>query len=370
MSDTHKCSNCGDNDGDRKENFLDGCSKENLGCENPCGRSPHNSAKCESLPSQISNFTTQFFGEVVKTEVDGKVVWSLPCSLDVGLPANPRGIDEGLACYFLRLFMDGIIGLKGDKGNKGDAGKNGNNAYTVTLSSFTQPTPSAPTVAVFTANNPAVNLTGTFLFIDTSGWYVVNSADGAGTLFLTLVQALSSAPATIAAGKLVIESGVPGPQGHKGDSIKGDKGDKGDPGTPLTTNNGVYTATAGTNFPLPNPFAAVDFVTSSPQFIATDAGKYFVSVTAMILGDAATMTLGDFCSLKLRNDNTAADVVGSQQTISGWETQAGQYRQIVLNAIVETLNPNQTITLYGECSVASRASIMWQGTTLSYFRIQ
>jgi hypothetical protein len=266
--------------------------------------------------------------------------------------------------------MDGIVGLKGDKGNKGDTGKNGNNAYTVTLSSFTQPTPSAPTVAVFTANNPAVNLTGTFLFIDTSGWYVVNSADGSGTLFLTLVQALSSAPATIAAGKLVIESGVPGPQGHKGDTVVGPKGDKGDPGTPLTTNNGVYTATAGTNFPLPNPFAAVDFVTSSPQFLATDTGKYFVSVTAMILGDAATMTLGDFCSLKLHNDSTNADVVGSQQTISGWETQAGQYRQIVLNAIVETLNPNQTITLYGECSVASRASIMWQGTTLSYFRIQ
>jgi hypothetical protein len=370
MSDTHKCSNCGD-DGDRKENFLDGCSRENLGCENPCGRGPHNSAKCESLPSQISNFTTQFFGEVVKTEVDGKVVWSLPCSLDVGLPANPRGIDEGLACYFLRLFMDGIVGLKGDKGDKGDKGKDGNNAYTVTLSSFVQPTLSAPTVAVFTANNPAVNLTGTYLFIDTSGWYVVNSADGAGTLFLTLVQALSSAPATIAAGKLVIESGIPGVQGPKGDSIKGDKGDKGDPGTSFTTENGVYTATAGTNYTLGGPpGATVDFGTSIPQFLAVEAGRYLVTVTAMILADATLMTLADFCSLKLRNDNTAADVVGSQQTISGWETAtANQYRQIVLNSIVETLNPNETITLYGECSVAGRAFVMWQGTTLTHVRI-
>jgi hypothetical protein len=153
--------------------------------------------------------------------------------------------------------------------------------------------------------------------------------------------------------------------------VVGPKGDKGDPGTPLTTNNGVYVASGGTNFPLPFPFQAVDFVTSSPQFLATDVGKYFVSVTAMILADAALITLADFCSLKLVNDSTAADVVGSQQTISGWETAtAGQYRQIVLNAIVETLNPNQTITLYGECSTASHASIMWQGTTLSYFRIQ
>jgi hypothetical protein len=370
MSDTHKCSNCGDGDEDRKENFLDGCSKENLGCENPCGRGPHNSAKCESLPSQISNFTTQFFGEVVKTEVDGKVVWSLPCSLDVGLPANPRGTDEGLACYFLRLFMDGIVGLKGDKGDKGNPGTNGNNAYTVTLSSFTQPSLSAPTVAVFTANNPAVNLIGTYLFIDTSGWYVVNDSDGAGTLFLTLIQALSSAPATISAGKLVIESGIPGVQGQKGDSIKGDKGDKGDPGSSFTTENGVYTATAGTNFPLPNPFATVDFGTSIPQFLAVDAGKYLVMVTAMILADAALINIADFCSLKLVNDNTAADVVGSQQTISGWETTtAGQYRQITLISIVETLNPNQTITLYGECSTAAHASIMWQGTTFTHIRI-
>jgi hypothetical protein len=68
------------------------------------------------LPSQIQNFTQQFFGDVVKTEVDGQVIWSLPCDLDIGLPNNQRGAGEGLACYFLRLSEEGIIGLTGPQG--------------------------------------------------------------------------------------------------------------------------------------------------------------------------------------------------------------------------------------------------------------
>src|SRR6185436_11523721 len=138
------CGSCGDNPNLRHN------------CEDPCHRSTTNTAACESLPSQISNFTTQFFGVVTKTEVDGAVVWSLPCSLDVGLPANPRGSGEGLACYFLRLFADGIIGLTGPKGDSGTPGTDGRNAYTVTLHSFTQPTSGNPNIQVSTAFNPAV----------------------------------------------------------------------------------------------------------------------------------------------------------------------------------------------------------------------
>src|ERR1017187_5408533 len=95
--DTKNCDNCGDGY-NRNPN-----GREQLGCNNPCGHGPHNSARCESLPSQIENFTDQFFGTVVKTEINGVVTLSLRCQLDVGLPGNPRGVDEGLACYFLRL---------------------------------------------------------------------------------------------------------------------------------------------------------------------------------------------------------------------------------------------------------------------------
>ena len=122
------CSSCGDS-GNNNPNPLDPCN--HIGCDNPCAQSgPGNSAACETLPSQIDNFTLQFFGEVVKTEVNGQVVWSLPCSLTTGLPANPRGADEPLGCYILRLFQDGILGEQGPQGDTGETGANGRNAYT------------------------------------------------------------------------------------------------------------------------------------------------------------------------------------------------------------------------------------------------
>ena len=137
---------------------------------NPCNTSLTNTAACESLPSQISNFTAQFFGVVIKTEVDGEVVWTLPCSLDVGLPNNARQPDEGLACYFLRLFEEGIIGLTGPQGETGSAGTNGNNAYTVTLQGFTQPDAGNPNIQVLTAYNPAI-MEGSYILIEDSGFY-------------------------------------------------------------------------------------------------------------------------------------------------------------------------------------------------------
>jgi hypothetical protein len=48
----------------------------------------------------------QFFGSVTKTCVDNKVVWSLPCNLDTGIPGYPRQSGEGLACYFKRMIND------------------------------------------------------------------------------------------------------------------------------------------------------------------------------------------------------------------------------------------------------------------------
>ena len=185
---------------------------------NPCRVTQTNTAACESLPSQISNFADQFFGEVVKTEVDGVVTWSLPCSLDVGLPNNPRAAGEGLACYFLRLFEDGIVGLTGPAGDPGDDGAAGRNAFTVTLASFTQPTVESPNVQVLTQYNPAI-FPGLIVAIQSSGWYLVNEADTSGMLFLTLSDPTPGAPAVITAGKLVVPAGggaVPGPQGPPG----------------------------------------------------------------------------------------------------------------------------------------------------------
>ncbi len=207
MGDTHLCENCGGQA--RNPNPIDQCGRENLGCQNPCGHSPHNSARCESLPSQIENFTTQFFGTVVKTEINGQVVWSLPCQLDVGLPGNPRGVDEGLACYFLRLFSDGIGGLKGDKGDKGDAGQPGTNSYSVLRQSFNHPLPGNPMTQMVVFANPAL-VTDLYVFVQHSGYYLITDVQPGGVIFITLVQSIAHPYATIPVGSLVIPTGPPG----------------------------------------------------------------------------------------------------------------------------------------------------------------
>src|ERR1044071_3244150 len=178
------CLDCG-NDSctcNKNPNPIDGCSRSFLSCNNPCQASEQNTVDCESLPSRLENFSRNFFGEVFKTEINGKVQWSLPCGLDVGLPNNPRGVDEGLACYFLRLFQDGIVGLTGPQGIPGSPGQAGHNAYTVTLQGFSPP-PVGQTVTVQTLFNP-VMLPQEYVFIDTAGWYQIISKDDSGNLTL------------------------------------------------------------------------------------------------------------------------------------------------------------------------------------------
>jgi hypothetical protein len=325
----------------------------------------HNTPQCESLPSQISNFTLQFFGTVVKTEVNGAVVWSLPCGLDVGLPANPRGVDEGLACYFLRLFSAGIVGLKGDQGDPGLPGTPGNNAYTVTLGHFNQPTLGAPNIQVATQYNPAL-LDSLYLFIPDSGWYQQNSNDGNGTLFLTLVKTVTTPLPVIPAGHLVVPSGFPGA------SIKGDKGDQGVPGIQgpaggtVTGSNGQYFAPVGTNFPLPLGYTPVTFVNSSPQFLAPAAGTYLVIVGAQVFGEAGCL-LTDFASLKLVNTSTMSDIPGSEKVMSGLSP--SEVMELVVCAIVTTGSASNTIALYGQCTVDSHMGVSFTRTTLTWVRL-
>lgn len=334
-------------------------------CENPCGSGLKNTAACESLPSQISNFTSQFFGVVTKTEINGVVTWSLPCSLDVGLPNNPRGVGEGLACYFLRLFDEGIVGLTGPMGLSGAAGTDGNNSYTVTLASFQQPTLATPNIQVFTAFNPAI-LTGSYVFISGSGWYLVTTADVSGTLFLQLVQSVPGASGTITAGKLVVVTGPPGasvagPQGPQGNA-----GPTGANGNTTTTQNGYYFATVGTNFDLPVAYAAVNFVNSSPAFLLPSAGTYLVTAVITLAGKGGVAT-SDAAILKLRNTTTSTDTPGSEQNITNLVP--NQFTQLSINAIVTTSGANQSLELFGRASGAGIIDVVALNTTLTFVRI-
>lgn len=345
---------------DCNPNPLDSCGRSFLQCDNPCRSQPGNTPACESLPSQIQNFTLQFFGTVVKTEVNGLVGWSLPCGLDVGLPNNPRGVDEGLACYFLRLFENGIAGFAGPAGAAGAAGCNGNNAYTVTLQAFNQPTSGNPVVQALTQYNPAI-LAGMSVYISASGWYRVTQTQLDGTIFLSLEQSLSGAPGSIPAGSLVVPTGEPGapgqtgkqgiqgPQGIQGASGpsggQGPAGVQGPAGTPGNTpvlafgfqngsTNGGGAVTASGSYTNAN-FGAGDF-----GFVALAAGTYQVSVVLVVNtfhDDPGTPTVVPQTFAQLYNVTDSAAVANTETFIKP-VVQASQPAtsslQLVLNDIV------------------------------------
>lgn len=336
-------------------------------CCNPCNTvSETNTAACESLPSQIQNFTAQFFGAVIKTEVDGAVTWSLPCDLDVGLENNPRAEGEGLACYFLRLFSEGIVGLTGPPGPAGADGAAGRNAYTVTLASFVQPTLEQPNVQVVTSANPAI-LDDLYVFIATSGWYLVNEADPSGVLFLTLVKSVSGAGPVITAGKLVVPSGFPGasitgPQGPQGST-----GATGSPGESFTATNGAFSVPSGTNDNMQVAYAAVDFTSSTPEVLLPAAGSYLITAVVGVIG-LATVATTDKVTFKLRNSSISVDVTGSEKGIS--RIAEDEEKQVILNAIAETTGPNQTVALFGKATTSDKIAAVANATTITFVRIE
>lgn len=322
--------------------------------------------KCETLPSQIENFTKQFFGIVVKTEVDGKVVWTLPCDLDTGLENNPRLENEGLACYFKRLFEQGIVGLTGPEGAAGAPGEDGNNAYTVTLSSFVQPTPENPNSQVLTAYNPAI-FEGLTVFIQTSGYHFVNDTDGNGTLFLTLIEASDSAPAVITAGKLVVASGPQGTGTQGPTGPQGATGPQGTPGESFTATNGFYSTDTGTNFSPGVVYSQVDFGTSEAQVTLPVAGKYMLTAVVSLLGKA-TVTPGDIVEAKIRDVSISIDVEASEQGESNLVDI--QRTAMTLHAFYETDSANHTLGIFAKCTTAGAIDVVAVRTVLSFVRLE
>lgn len=331
----------------------------------PCKTSPTNTAENELLPSQIENFTKAFFGSVEKTESNGIVQWILPCNLDVGLENNSRMEGEGLACYFLRLFRDGIVGLTGPQGEQGDNGLNGYNAFSVTLLSFTQPSLDNPQLQVKIAYNPAfvANLN---LFIESSGWYQVNSADTNGFLQLTMTKAVSGAPASITAGKLVIPSGYPGASIQGPTGPQGTQGPQGLPGASFTEQNGQYNTSVGVDYALQAVSTAVAFTTSSPQLLLPVVGTYLITATVALEGETGVLA-NDVVALKLFNTSIAGEVAGSVKSVSNLLD--AQKSQVVINVLYSTDAASQTIALYGSCTTSDVVTVLAGETVLTYVRV-
>ena len=333
-------------------------------CNNPCGTSSVNSAACETLPSQIQNFTTAFFGTVIKAEVDGSVVWTLPCSLETGLPNNPRLPGEGLACYFLRLFLDGILGLTGPPGAPGADGVAGLNAFTVTLASFTQPTLALPNIQIFTAANDAI-LVGVYVFIQGSGWYLVTANDGAGNLWLTLSRAVGTPLAVIPAGRLVVPAGYPGASVTGLTGPPGPIGATGSPGASYTATNDQVFFSGGTDWTIPVVYANVDVVVGTLQLLLPTAGTYLLTARVGTKGLAAVV-VSDVIDFRLRNSTDAVTIDSSYVRESRYAID--EEKTTTISCIYAVAGP-RTIKLQGKCTSINAVQATADLCLLHYIRI-
>lgn len=342
------------------------------GCTNPCGVTRANTPECETLPSQIQNFTTQFFGEVTKVEIDGEVKWILPCNLETGLPANPRLTDEGLACYFLRLFQDGIVGLTGPQGPQGDAGTDGHNAYTVSLQGFAQPTLGSPFLNLSCVANPAI-LAGLYVFIEGSGWYVVNGDDGAGTLFLQLTNPLPGAAAYITAGKLVVPSGYPGNSIIGPEGPIGPQGVPGTPGASYTATNGQTYVGAGTDHALQVVSGVISFSGNNMSVTLPTIGTYLITATVALealpySSGGSNITYNDVVAMKLYDTHISGDIAASTQHVNNYDP--GEKNQITISVLYDSQANATTVQLRGSCTTADVMNVVRSRTSMHYVRIE
>jgi len=296
------CSNC--NNG-----TCGDCNRSNT----PCTTCPTASADCESLPSALQNFTNAFFGTVTKSVVNGQVVWTLPCNLEVGLPANPRLDTEGLACYFLRLFQNGIVGLTGLPGDTGDQGPAGHNAYTISTTAFNAPTLAQPTVQFNVVPGPLLSV-GQTIFVPNIGWLQITNLFNNTTVFATLLELVTPSIAVSPAGVLVLPTGprglpVTGPTGPQG--VPGPTGAPGTPGATGAPGADGADGAAAAAFTQTNlqylggandyamtaavdPGAFVDFGGNDLEVTLPTAGTYLVTVQVDCQNNSGGIRQWDF----------------------------------------------------------------------------
>lgn len=374
------CSSCG--------NTTSDCScgqaiDATTGCT-PCNVCPTSTADCETLPSALQNFITAFFGSVTKTEVNGQIVWTLPCSLDVGMPNNPRGVNEGLACYFLRLFNEGIIGLTGPKGDTGDQGADGRNAYTVTTTAFVPPTEASPNAQFNVIPNPVLSI-GLEIFLNGCGWLEITNIFQNQTVFATLVKAISPQSAVIPAGTIVLPTGPrgasikgdTGAQGLKGDQgIQGIKGDKGDTGATgatgpagaaATSSNSVVSVSGGTDYTVTASYAKIDFGASDLEITLPSAGEYLVLVSLQMLNNSGAHRQWDF---KLFNFTTGLDVVESETRHALLDVAGTTIENRSFWCRVVTTTDNNLIQIYMKSSSATPTQTIYQSDSrIAYIKL-
>ncbi len=355
------CTNCG-------SGLCQDCINGNRGTGNcnPCNTCPPNTIDCETLPSALDNFTRQFFGNIERVIVDREVRWALPCDLDVGLPGNPRLDGEGLACYFLRLFNDGIIGQMGPVGPTGPAGTNGKNAYAVITSAFVTPSDDNPTSQFTIIPTPVVSI-GQTVFIVGLGWVRITDILDNTTVFTTLIELIPAPLAVIVPGSLVLPTGprglsITGPQGDQG--LKGDKGDQGVQGDTGATGATGATGPAGaaatnsngteiggsTDYSMTAIYAKIDFGTDDFDVTLPTPGTYLVMFQFGGFNNSAGNRTWSF---KLHNLTQASDIANTEQfNVINTDSQPGRFLYFTVFGIVTSAAINEVIQIWAASSSA------------------
>jgi len=383
----NNCGNCdcggGGNCGDCNQTFPANCA---TGCRTPCSACPPNTADCETLPSALQNFVDAFFGSVTKTEIDGEVRWLLPCNLDIGLPGNPRADGEGLACYFLRLFRDGINGLEGPTGAAGAAGENGANAWTIILTAFVQPSPGG-TVNFNIVPSPTIT-PGQTIFIPGSGYYMVTSRIS-NSVFAQLIESVPSPNAVTTPGTIALPCGprgltitgptgapgLQGPTGAQGNTgptgAGGPTGPTGPAGSVATNSNGQVTITGATDMAVTNVDQKISFGIDDPEVTLPAVGTYFVLARFRCFNDVGS---GNNLSrdFYLNNQTTATPVPGGEHPeVIMWNTGGSDHCNYVhIWAIVTTSNPNEIIDVHvtSDSAVAPQ-TIFQDGSSIMFIQL-
>jgi len=314
--------------------------------------------------------------------VNGQITWVLPCDLDIGLPNNPRGDTEGLACYFLRLFSEGIVGLTGPKGDTGEAGADGKNAYTISTTAFDMPTLDNPTVQFNIIPSPTISV-GLMIFVPGCGWLTVTDVFQGETVFASLVEAVPAPLAVIPAGRLILPTGprgltITGPQGATGPQgsqglqgvtgatgAVGATGATGPAGATATNSNAVITG-GTTDYSMTASYAKVDFGTTDLEAVIATPGTYLFIVSILGLNDSSGANRPwDF---KLFNADLAADVANSETTVRVIESPLSQ--TFILSTILTTTIANHTIQLYARSnSAAATQTIFFSQSRMLWVRL-
>lgn len=165
-------------------------------------------------------------------------------------------------------------------------------------------------------------------------------------------------------------AGPPGAAGTAGATgATGPTGPQGPAGPGSLGSSGIYSdPSGGTDFPLTVAYTPVTFINSIPQVILPVAGTYLLIATVVFdMDPVAAFGATDFVQAKLRNTTMATDVPGAEQFIQ--RVYAGQYQEIVIQASAVTSGPNQTVALYGACSLDPSTVINAAGTTIAFIRI-